>query len=364
MGSPAAMLLTAAPATNVPAGAQAEAAPLEGGDFLAALMASAPVAAPQAEGLPKRELPSSDTEGSGESPASELAAAIAAMLVSVSPAGDATADSGSGGDAGTDAATALQMQDGESSADPDAALNRLLQSLSQRLASSMTAANADAAANPASGNTVAAQPADAALVPLLSPARTAEAAAAALVAAARLPEPSSIEAPAQPSAQTIVSTMASTMGPAAQPQAANAAAAPTLHAPVGTPRWSEELGARMMLMRVNGQHEGSLTLTPEHLGPLEVRLSVNQGTTNVWFGSQHADTRAALTEALPRLREMFADAGLSLGHAGVSHEAPRQGREAEAARFAGSSAGEITEGTEVVARTSHRVLLGLVDTYA
>ena len=51
---------------------------------------------------------------------------------------------------------------------------------------------------------------------------------------------------------------------------------------------------------------------------------MNQNTAQVWFGAQHADTRAALAEALPRLREMFAEAGLSLGHAGVSQEAPRR----------------------------------------
>ncbi len=117
-------------------------------------------------------------------------------------------------------------------------------------------------------------------------------------------------------------------------------------------------------MSLHGQHEGSLNLTPEHLGPLEVRLSVNQGTANVWFGSQHADTRAALTEALPRLRELFADAGLQLGHAGVSHETPRQGRDSEASRFAAASGGDAIEGAATVAPVTRRMVLGLVDTYA
>jgi flagellar hook-length control protein FliK len=97
-----------------------------------------------------------------------------------------------------------------------------------------------------------------------------------------------------------------------------------LRANVGTPRWADELGTRLVMMSARGQQEGSLTLSPEHLGPLEVRISVQQSTANVWFGAQHADTRAALAEAMPRLRELFGEAGLSLGHAGVSEEAPRQ----------------------------------------
>lgn len=101
------------------------------------------------------------------------------------------------------------------------------------------------------------------------------------------------------------------------------ASAQLLHATVGTPRWADELGSRLVMMGTRGQNEGSLTLNPEHLGPLEVRISMNQNTANVWFGAQHADTRAALAEALPRLREMLAESGLSLGHAGVSQEAPR-----------------------------------------
>jgi flagellar hook-length control protein FliK len=91
---------------------------------------------------------------------------------------------------------------------------------------------------------------------------------------------------------------------------------------VGSPRWANELGSRLVMMTMRGQQEGSLSLTPEHLGPLEVRISVSQDSTSIWFGAQHADTRAALTDALPRLREMLAASGLSLGHAGVSHEMP------------------------------------------
>lgn len=113
-------------------------------------------------------------------------------------------------------------------------------------------------------------------------------------------------------------------GTSASATQAATSAAQLLRSQVGSPRWAEELGSRLVLMSSRGQHEGSLTLSPEHLGPLEVRISVQQNNAQVWFGAQHADTRAALAEALPRLREMFAEAGLSLGQAGVSQEAPRR----------------------------------------
>jgi len=132
---------------------------------------------------------------------------------------------------------------------------------------------------------------------------------------------------------------------------------------VGSPRWANELGSRLAMMSVRGQNEGSLTLTPEHLGPLEVRISVGQDTTNVWFGAQNADTRAALADAIPRLREMFAASGLSLGHAGVSHG--MSGQEARPGE-AFASRGEVV--AEAVAdplpARAARVSTSLLDTWA
>lgn len=138
-----------------------------------------------------------------------------------------------------------------------------------------------------------------------------------------------------------------------------------LHSAVGTPRWSEELGSRLVLMTTRGQHEGSLTLSPEDLGPLEVRISVQQNTAHVWFGAQHADTRAALTEALPRLREMFAEAGLSLGHAGVSQEPPgHRAGDARAAHSPGSPVADAPTEGQAAAPRRHLAASGLLDLYA
>jgi flagellar hook-length control protein FliK len=140
--------------------------------------------------------------------------------------------------------------------------------------------------------------------------------------------------------------------------------APRLHQQVGTARWADELGTRISLMAARGQQNGSLSLSPEHLGPLEVRISVSQDTANVWFGAQHADTRAALQEALPRLRELFAASGLSLGQANVSHEAPRQNSKGFDSPGAGGGIDGESTVTELRATVSRRLAAGLIDTYA
>jgi flagellar hook-length control protein FliK len=153
--------------------------------------------------------------------------------------------------------------------------------------------------------------------------------------------------------------------PVNQPAPQAADPGQTLHATVGTARWADELGSRMTMMTLRGQHEGSLNLTPEHLGPVEVRISVSQNTANIWFGAQHADARAALAEALPRLREMFGAAGMTLGHAGVSQQAPRQGsREGELARVGVTQANGAVDVADPLGRPqARRIALGLVDTY-
>jgi flagellar hook-length control protein FliK len=133
-----------------------------------------------------------------------------------------------------------------------------------------------------------------------------------------------------------------------------------VHAPVGTPAWADEIGARVVMMTESGNHTASLKLSPEHLGPLEINITVHDDKASVWFGAAHADTRAAIETALPRLREMFASQGLSLADAGVFREPPR---EQPVVKNSTTSAGQ-GDATEEVAAISSRARLGLVDAYA
>ncbi len=329
----------------------------------------------------------------------EVAAMIAALLAasSATPAASAAATSaststqgaieaGAAGTAGNAASTgnaamlAAQLQDSAdtasdpattttapSAADTDATADKLagmagFQQLLQSRTSSPTASAGASTSSPTGADIkLDAAPLNAMLSQLAGDSTAPARDVAAVVAAAG----SQLDADA-PQSQGQPSTQAqgATLAPTPLPQPTSTASTQTIQAPVGTPRWADELGSRMVMMNLRGQHEGSLNLTPDHLGPLEVRVSVNQGTANVWFGSQHADTRAALTEALPRLREMFADAGLTLGHAGVSQEAPRQNNHDNAGARSGSSGLGIGIDTADLTQPTTRVALGLVDTYA
>jgi flagellar hook-length control protein FliK len=114
-------------------------------------------------------------------------------------------------------------------------------------------------------------------------------------------------------------------------------------------------------MTHRGLESGSLRVSPEHLGPVEVQISVQNGDASVWFGASHPDTRAALEQALPRLREMFANQGLTLTDSGVSRESPRQARSSPSPSVAAVSA---VGSQDVSVSAAVRLSLGLVDTYA
>lgn len=148
----------------------------------------------------------------------------------------------------------------------------------------------------------------------------------------------------------------------------NAPASPTdqivsrpVHTPVGSSGWADEIGSRLTLMAEHGKHTASIRLSPEHLGPLEIRIAVQDDQASVWFGAAHADTRAAIETALPRLRELFASQGLSLADAGVSQEAPRGHREQTASS---SAPGPLGADQDSGVQSLERVRLGLIDAYA
>jgi flagellar hook-length control protein FliK len=135
--------------------------------------------------------------------------------------------------------------------------------------------------------------------------------------------------------------------------------------PVGTTAFNDEVGGKVTWMASQRVQSASLQISPEHMGPVEVRISMQDGATSVAFSANHADTRAALEQALPRLREMFATQGLTLSDASVSQQSPRGQSQKQAVAAIGAIGGTSTDDdstSSVAALSSAR--LGLVDTYA
>ena len=103
--------------------------------------------------------------------------------------------------------------------------------------------------------------------------------------------------------------------------AAPAHAAPTAEAPsvvrvdtpVGGRGWDAEVGQKIVLMANRQESRAELTLTPPHLGRVEVSITLNGDQTSAAFVSASPAAREALEQALPRLREILAESGITLG---------------------------------------------------
>ncbi|HHQ13406.1 MAG TPA: hypothetical protein ENK16_00105, partial [Chromatiales bacterium] len=89
--------------------------------------------------------------------------------------------------------------------------------------------------------------------------------------------------------------------------------------PLGnTDAFARGLSEQISVMNNDGVQAARIKLHPEHLGPLEIRVQIKDDTAQVWFHAQHGQTRDALEQAMPRLRELFTDQGMQLLQSDVS----------------------------------------------
>ena len=131
---------------------------------------------------------------------------------------------------------------------------------------------------------------------------------------------------------------------------------------VGDRRWPEQVGHEVRILLERGVQSATLRLTPEHLGPVDVRIDIVNDKANVVFGAANGETRAALTEAIPRLREMFAGAGLTLGDAGVRQDTPGRSPGSGPGQLPADAVVDGDAGPQVTA--AQAVRMSLVDAYA
>lgn len=126
-------------------------------------------------------------------------------------------------------------------------------------------------------------------------------------------------------APLVFSTMTT---PAAVSAAPAPMASPTLSLDIqpqlNNAAWSKVMSSRVVWMAREGVQQAELRLNPAHLGPVEVRLSMQNDQTNVTFIASNAAARDALEQALPRLRDSFSENGLALNNAEVSHQGPSE----------------------------------------
>ncbi|BBI98774.1 flagellar hook-length control protein [Ferrigenium kumadai] len=148
----------------------------------------------------------------------------------------------------------------------------------------------------------------------------------------------------------------------------------TIATPLGNSGWADDFSQKITWMSTQQNQVAELHLNPPDLGPLDVVLKISDSQATALFTSPHGAVREAVENALPKLREMLADNGITLGNTTVSDQAPRdrdtqgfmgQGSGTAAQQGGGGSAarleGASTAAAQVATVRRHN---GMVDTFA
>ena len=152
--------------------------------------------------------------------------------------------------------------------------------------------------------------------------------------AAQMPEPegllkgplaqTQLAAMQQTTDKMVVGAPAQTLG--ATPQALVDRPTISLDTPVGHSRWGLDFNQRVQ-WAVNQSVSGAqIRLNPQHMGPVEVKIQLQNEQLSISFTAQHGATREAIDAALPRLREMLSEQNVNLVDVDVSqHSFAEQG---------------------------------------
>ncbi|MCE3605932.1 flagellar hook-length control protein FliK [Massilia sp. P8910] len=150
-----------------------------------------------------------------------------------------------------------------------------------------------------------------------------------------------------------------------------------LSARVGTPAWDNQVGQKIVWMVAGKEQSAILTLNPPDLGPVQVVLNISGDNASVTFSSGELEVRQALENAMPKLREMMDDSGISLGNASVNAGMPEQRQDQDqggramaggggTGGVAGQANGSASDANERLAAKApvQGGRLGMVDTFA
>ncbi|HJV67950.1 flagellar hook-length control protein FliK [Ideonella sp.] len=155
---------------------------------------------------------------------------------------------------------------------------------------------------------------------------------------------------------------APTPPPEATPAQATLAPAP------GSAAFPAALGAQLNTWLKDGVQYATLELNPQDMGPIDVRIALQGGRTEVQLGADVAATREALAEALPQLAEALGDVGLSLAGGSVSDQTGQHARQGEAeGQRAFALPGWLAparEGAQTAAAAARPAQRGLIDLVA
>lgn len=97
------------------------------------------------------------------------------------------------------------------------------------------------------------------------------------------------------------------------------------------PQFQRNLGEQVLIMTGQGIQKAHISLNPQELGAVDIRVSIINDEVSVQLASQNPMVRETIQEAIPRLREMLEEAGLKLSDHDVGSQFNEKDRSADQA---------------------------------
>ena len=141
---------------------------------------------------------------------------------------------------------------------------------------------------------------------------------------------------------------------------------PAITRPLTHPSWGKDLGEQIVWMSNKAIPAAEIRLNPVHLGPISVRIDVNQDQATILFTAQHTEVREAIEASIPKLREMLGTQQLNLVNVNISQNSSSDQGRSQSQTFAKTPENR-EQGIESVAENEHdrvAVSKGLLSIYA
>ena len=141
----------------------------------------------------------------------------------------------------------------------------------------------------------------------------------------------------------------------------------SIQPPLKHPQWGQALAQRVVFMANNSIQQAQITLNPEKLGQIQVTLQLDKDQKmNVSLNAHNGSTRESIENAMPKLREMLEQAGITLGSMDVSDQKQFSGNDDNKSAPRGITSDSIVEEDALIEHTLSTVKTtdNIVDYYA
>ncbi len=125
-----------------------------------------------------------------------------------------------------------------------------------------------------------------------------------------------------PRADSLGSTSIAALSAPISVQGSPAGTPNMLHIPVSVqdPGWAQSVGERVQWMVGQQVQSAQIRLNPDHLGPMAIKLNIQNEQASIQINSAHAIVREVLEAAIPRLRELMESSGIDLVDVNISDQ--------------------------------------------